>query len=246
MSQSGIPDSVPLQFETAEYAEKPDSEQCSHCNQPIIDSYYRLNDRSACPTCVELAKTNQLKTDGSFFRGLLFGIGAAIVGLIIYSAFAIATGWVIGYLSLAVGYIIAKAMLKGTGGVGGRKLQFAAVFLTYSAVSLAAIPVAIHQYSGDKSAGKNQVQTQTAGTSQNSKGLSDTSQKSGSGEGTRFLSAIASLLMLGLASPFLELSDGISGVLGLVILFVGINIAWNLTKGAELQILGPFSLKKQQ
>jgi hypothetical protein len=248
MSQTESAGPEPLQFEKAEYAGKPGVEECSTCHQQMIDSYYRLNDRRICAPCAELAKTNQLKTDGNFFRSLFFGIGAAIAGLILYAAFAIATGWVIGYLSLAVGYIIAKAMMKGSGGVGGRKFQIAAVLLTYGAVSLAAIPVAIHGYSGKSGDGNSQVQTQPqpAGESQDPNKQAVASSQSEGGSGAGFLSAIGALLLIGLASPFLELSEGIHGILGLVILFVGLNIAWKTTEAAEFQLLGPFSLAKKE
>jgi hypothetical protein len=49
------------------------------------------------------------------------------------------------------------------------------------------------------------------------------------------------LALAGLASPFLELADPLHGVIGLVILFVGIRIAWRITQGTQHEILGPFS-----
>ena len=55
------------------------------------------------------------------------------------------------------------------------------------------------------------------------------------------LGAIAgALLVAGLASPFLELQGGFSGLIGLVIIFVGMRIAWKMTAGPRLEILGPF------
>jgi hypothetical protein len=249
MAQPESPGSASLQFETAEYADKQGIEYCSQCRQQIINSYFRVNGHKTCPACVELAKANQLKSDGNFAKALVYGIGAAIAGLIIYSAFEIATGWVIGYLSLAVGWMIGKAMMKGSAGIGGRKLQIAAVILTYSAVSLAAVPVAIHYYSKERT-GKSQTQTQsqtqdqTGSESQGAEKQSAPSGESGGGSAGGLLSAFGTLLMIGLASPFLELSSGVSGIIGLVILFVGLNIAWKTTKGTELVILGPFNLEK--
>jgi hypothetical protein len=53
--------------------------------------------------------------------------------------------------------------------------------------------------------------------------------------------AIVQLAFIGLASPFLDLaSDPFHGLIGLVILFVGLKIAWQITAGSELQITGPF------
>ena len=54
-------------------------------------------------------------------------------------------------------------------------------------------------------------------------------------------SAIGALLFAGIASPFMELQDPVHGALGLIILFVGLRIAWQLTAEKTLDILGPFS-----
>ena len=40
-----------------------------------------------------------------FVRGLLFGVGGALLGLILYATVIISTHLEIGYVSLAVGYI---------------------------------------------------------------------------------------------------------------------------------------------
>jgi hypothetical protein len=53
--------------------------------------------------------------------------------------------------------------------------------------------------------------------------------------------ALAYLAFLGLASPFLELQDPLHGLIGLVILFVGLQIAWKLTAGSAVpEITGPY------
>jgi hypothetical protein len=46
--------------------------------------------------------------------------------------------------------------------------------------------------------------------------------------------------MIGLASPFLELQESFGGIIGLVILFVGIRIAWRITAAKLPEISGPF------
>jgi hypothetical protein len=52
--------------------------------------------------------------------------------------------------------------------------------------------------------------------------------------------ALLQLAIMGLASPFLEMQDPVHGIIGLIILLVGIRIAWRLTAGTETQVLGPF------
>ena len=54
--------------------------------------------------------------------------------------------------------------------------------------------------------------------------------------------ALLALAALGLASPLLGLQDPIHGIIGLVILLVGIRIAWQITDGTSAyDIVGPFS-----
>lgn len=55
--------------------------------------------------------------------------------------------------------------------------------------------------------------------------------------------ALARLALLGIASPFVQVWEGgpsFGWVIGLVILFVGIKIAWKMTAGRSLEIYGPF------
>jgi len=44
----------------------------------------------------------------------------------LYSAFGIATGLEIGYVSVAVGYIVGRAMLMGTAGLGADAIRLRA------------------------------------------------------------------------------------------------------------------------
>jgi hypothetical protein len=53
--------------------------------------------------------------------------------------------------------------------------------------------------------------------------------------------ALGVLALIGLASPFLALSNPMQGIIGLIILFVGIRIAWRMTAARQVNILGPFS-----
>jgi hypothetical protein len=57
-----------------------------------------------------------------------------------------------------------------------------------------------------------------------------------------FGAALFQLALLGLASPFLNFVGGISGMIGLIILMVGIRIAWKIAEGkSEQMIYGPFA-----
>ena len=49
-----------------------------------------------------------------------------------------------GYATLAVGWMVGKAMIKGSGGTTGLRYQVMAAVLTYVASTLARVPVWIH------------------------------------------------------------------------------------------------------
>jgi len=124
------------QFATAEYPSNPSNMTCGGCRQPISGSYFKIKGTSFCTGCTEKIRAQVPRDSHAAF---------ALVGLVLYVVFALATGLIIGYVSLAVGYIVGKAMRMGSGGVGGRRYQVAAVLLTYFAVSMSAVPIAIEQ-----------------------------------------------------------------------------------------------------
>lgn|SRR5262249_55068332 len=135
--------------------------------------------------------------DGAFPRALVLGLVGAAIGCALYAGFVILTNIEIGYMSLAVGFIVAKLMMVGSKGIGGRQYQITAALLTYCAVSLSFIPIFLYVTKLPLS-----------------------------------VVPMGKLLQLGLTAPFQELqTDTFRGLIGLVILFVGMNIAWKMTAG---------------
>lgn len=248
MSSTGSPP----QFNTAEYS--PGGEICKSCKQAITGSYYRINGMQACQRCAEQVRQQAPKDNhAAFVRAILFGVGASILGFILFAGFVIVTGISLGYISLAVGFLVGKAMVMGSSGIGGRRYQIAAALLTYAAVSMAAIPIAIH-YQGLGHLGGKGTKSSQAPLGNRSAGEVDNppytpppvdpgAAAKPKPTATGILAAFGVLGLLGLASPFLELSDPFHGIIGLVILFVGIRIAWQLTAGPKLDIQGPFQVK---
>ncbi|MDQ1389054.1 MAG: hypothetical protein QOF56_2508 [Acidobacteriaceae bacterium] len=242
------------QFGTAEYLGKQGSDHCQFCHQPIAGNYYRINNAMACGGCAEKMR-GALATDThvAYVRALVFGVFAAIAGMILYAVFEIATGLIIGYVSLAVGWMVGTAMMKGSKGVGGRRYQITAVVLTYAAVSMAAVPVWIHYGNKERQEQQQRQRNQGQPTQQQ---LEDEQRQleSESGQQPSLAAAkpvqprmsigrwLGRVVLIGLASPFLEVwGGGVSWLIGLVILFVGMKIAAKLTGGRPLEIYGPFN-----
>ena len=276
------------QFNKAEYVGESGGDQCAFCAQPAGKWYFRVNGAMSCMNCAQATKNAaSIDSHSAFARALLFGAGAAILGLILYSIFGIVTGIVIGYLSLGVGYLVGKAMMMGSRGVGGRRYQVAAVLYTYAAVSMSAIPIGVvyeikHRPAAQVQKAPTQAQvnpeppmTSTEADQQMQAEFGSSAAKPlpsragaqnarGAGQSpatTREQSAPQSaevrvsggvrprpnvaavlgyLALMGLASPFLELQEPIGGVIGLIILLVGIRIAWQLTAAKQAEIIGPF------
>lgn len=212
------------QFATAEYSPKSSTLTCVACKQPISAAYFQIKGAPVCAACTEKLRAQMPRdSHAAFARSLVFGVAGALVGLVLYVVFALATGLIIGWVSLAVGYIVGKAMHMGSGGVGGRRYQVVAVLLTYFAVSMSAVPIAIEQ-----SRMHDRAQVQSAET---------TTQPRAHVSGR----TIAVLAVVGIASPILDLRDPVQGLIGLIILFVGIRFAWRFTAGPTLNISGPYT-----
>jgi hypothetical protein len=143
--------------------------------------------------------------------------------------------------------------------VGGRRYQIAAVLLTYMAVSLAAIPVFVDQAMKLKKDHKQAVvssapaqnQNGSASSAEPSMTVTDNPATPDANHPAQEQSpkskpavspgkAFGILLLIGLASPFLELASPLSGLIGLFILFLGMQIAWKMTRRPKLVVDGPF------
>jgi hypothetical protein len=202
------------QFSTAEYAHIPGTERCSFCGNAISGEYYRVNTKMACSKCGGDAQRGQ-PTDShiAFLRGLVWGIGGAVLGLVLYSTVIITVHMSIGYLALAVGWLVGTAVIKGSNGIGGRRYQVIAVLFTYLAISMSSVPLILSEI----------LQSPQL-----------------AGHGINWVRAVPVLVKWGIASPFLKFRNPFNGIMGLVILFVGLSIAARLTAAKPLAVDGPF------
>lgn len=137
----------------------------------------------------------------ALYRGALV---RGLLGALVGSViYALVGHWVvIGYVAILVGALVAGNMMHGSDGQGGRRYQITAVVLTYFAVSLAfAIDV-----------------------------LWDVAQK---GQDPGVWAAQHPLLLVTcvLFGPFMQLVSPVSGLVGLLILFFGMQAAWRIAKG---------------
>jgi hypothetical protein len=233
-----------LNFERAVYkGEAASPDQCAYCGRGITSEYYRVGGHLACAVCAQQAQS-LIPPDAHkvFMHSLSYGAAAAVLGCLGYALVAILTGWTIGYAAIGVGYIIGWAMRRGARGHGGRRYQIAAALLTYAAVAVSFVPIAIHASLKEKAA-THQTGSATAGGGGSTQSHGDSTESSAGGtKGVGgFVVALLELLGLGLISPFLELSTSFGGgLLGLFIIFIGVRFAWQMMAVQTVPVEGPF------
>jgi hypothetical protein len=199
-----------LQFQKIEYADS--RPKCALCQGPLESMYFHLAGQRICPACAEKARAAQARpANAAVVRGLLCGAGTAVLCSAGYASIVAITGYELALVAIAVGYLVGRAVRRGSAGLGGRRCQAGAVVLTYLAITLSYLPLIIR--GADASAGQ-------------------------------VWAAIVPLLGIALAFPFLQLSDGVSGLLGLAIIAFGLLQAWRQTARDPRLLMGPYTLEE--
>ena len=209
-------------------------------------------------------------SEAAYTRALAFGGAVAVVAFFLFSVGEIATGFMFGYLSFALGWAIAKMMMIGSKGIGGRRYQWTALILTYATVSMSAVPIAIAYQDRMNAAVRAQAKAVNLAEEQRkleeefgsdgSRPLSsaaqdakkDPAQKNGKNPGFETTpriparpvvgtgAAFGTLVIIGLFSPLLALATPIQGGVLLILLILGMVLAWRTTAARRMEITGPF------
>ncbi len=232
-----------LQFEHAEVlptegASSPFGRLCVACKQPTGATYFHAQGQVVCPGCATRIQAGQQAPPPlSLARALLYGAGAALGGCILYATVAIITGWEFGLIAIVVGYMVGKAIRHGSRGLGGRPQQILAVVLTYFAITTSYIPVTIYEMVQHPEKFSRTAATQGASAQRENPA---TSPEPSSKPRMGFAGAIVMLLLLAAAAPFFSLSSGVSGIITLFLIFIGIRQAWRLTARSQILVMGPY------
>lgn len=217
-----------LQFDTAvaDGASTTGAVTCALCSRTLVSEYYDVSGQPACVDCRgELESLGQTpRGAGPLLKAGIFGMGAGIVGAIIYYAVIAITNFEIGIVAILIGYMVGYAVRKGAGGRGGRRFQVLAIALTYTAVALAYTPIAV------KSALRGRAETRAT------EGANAPAHESGS-----LPKALAIAAGLIAALPILVIVGGLPGsAISALIIFFGMKQAWKMTGAAAFEITGPY------
>jgi hypothetical protein len=125
-------------------------------------------------------------------------------------------------------------MKKGSNGLGGTRYQIAAVVLTYLAISASAVPVMVN-------AVNKRVEERNVQLAQQSQSEGQSPEQAQHVQ-INWNRLAGTLALWAAASPFLELQSSPGAMIGLVILFVGLSIAFRMTAARPLAVDGPYAV----
>lgn len=136
-----------LQFDKAEFDAPTSAIACASCNSALTQQYFSVNGQSLCAQCTESVRLTLNRKSGTkeILKSILFGLGAAIAGFIIYYAVLKITGYEIGLIAILVGFMVGKAVMIGSGYRGGIKYSVIAVLLTYISIVSTYVPLIIEE-----------------------------------------------------------------------------------------------------
>ena len=137
-----------LQFDKAEYSgatsEAPPT-VCAPCQNALAGEYFHVNEQPFCATCKAEVERVLGGSPGpaGFVKAALGGIAGGIAGALLYYLVLALSGYEIGIIAIAVGFLVGKGVRWGTGNRGGRLYQALAVGLTYVAIVSTYVPAVV-------------------------------------------------------------------------------------------------------
>ena len=261
-----------LSFEEAELDGQSGGLACTFCSAELRSMYFEVNETATCEKCrYEIEK---LQTAGSgiarIVRAGVAGLGAAAVGAGIYYAVLELTGYKIGLIAIAVGFLVGGAVRWGSQGRGGWLYQLLAVGLTYVAIVSTYVPTLL-QAMNEELGGEQVIEEMIDPLTEIPEGQLLEERGGVLGEAipaieemsvveqeqvdvapaaempVEEMGAVAMVMAAGLffllvlAIPFLA---GFENVIGLLIIFFALWQAWSMNRRSVLEITGPFEVGK--
>lgn len=245
MSSDATPVSSPEGLRFDEPAAGAGAPICGRCQALIADAYYEVNGHVVCAGCKAALEQSPTGSGASrMLRATAFGLGGAIVGAGVYYAILAVTGYEIGLVAIAVGWLVGRGVQKGSDGRGGWAYQALAVGLTYLAIVSTYVPFIVKAMTGDEAkasaaapAPAARADTVSANATPNAADTAESAQAAVSaGE---FAVGVVALLALAAAAPFLA---GFENVLGILIIGFALYQAWQMNRRVPMTINGPYAV----
>lgn len=250
-----------LGFERVERAGLDEGERdgvvCALCSQPVRAVYFELAGRAVCAPC--RGRTLTEREGGSrlerFARATVCGLGAAILGSLLWYTVSRLTGYEFGLLAIVIGLMVGGAVRFGSRRRGGWAYQTLAMFLTYAAIVSTYIPPILEEIRGgaQTEAAGGPAAADPAGADAGSRvapvpvvgqpTAAPVREKGGLVVENRLLARLLGYVLLfafACAAPFLA---GLENFMGWIILAIGLYEAWKLNRRDTLVFNGPFRVQ---
>ena len=224
-----------MQFDRAEYADASASAPaCGLCQKALADAYFEVNGQTMCAGCTdEVRQAHGVEPGkGGFVMAVGAGIGAGILGALLYYAVLALSGYEFGLIAIVVGLLVGRAVRWGSGGRGGRRYQVIAVGLTYLAIVSCYVPFI---FQGLAESPSNQAGEATAGAADKAPVASEQPPATAGG----IVIALALFGAIVLASPFLA---GFENIIGWLIIGFALYEAWKVNRRVHVEVAGPFAI----
>jgi len=240
-SEPATADFGPIDFARAEFA--PDvaarAGACGHCGRPFIDAYYTFGASVHCARCNSALRDTLSRGPGAagLVRALGFGAVAAAAGALLWALVTAATGYSIGLIAVAVGWLVGNAIRRGSGGFGGWPFQAMAIVLTYLAIVSSYVPEILEVMEAQHAEAI--LQTEQWDETGNAAPPISRGSPSAGMPIEKWISVIA----LAVSLPFLM---GLDNAIGLLIIGIALFEAWRINRGSLPETLGPFRIRSPQ
>jgi hypothetical protein len=228
---------------------------CTLCHTPFEAEYFDVGGQQICRACSEkLAyQTSTPREMSTLVRAGIAGLIASVLGAVLYFAVMAISGFEVGLVSIAIGYMVGYGVRLGTRGRGGRRFQVIALVLTYWAIGLAYSTLAIKALFDARSEGATAGISgpQKSGATQDAAGqpaapaTQDAAAESDQAPitGTQFVFGLLYLLGFTFVMPVLAIASDMPGGLisGAIIVF-GMMQAWKMTAAPVVTVTGPYRI----
>jgi hypothetical protein len=240
---------------------------CAHCGVPIGSEYYTVGDSIFCPRCHEGALTLLARGPGlvGHGRAAIFGLGAAAGGAVLWAVVTRVTGYELGIIAIAVGWLVGVAVRAGSGGRGGAVSQGLAVVLTYLAIVSTYVPLILDTWratpveqlmdedgmesgqAGGTVEGAVVDEDEDAAARTDFAAVGDAASESAlpvDEQGRLRIDAamVGAALLVALALPFMM---GFENAIGLLIIGIALWEAWRQSRRVRIAVAGPFRVGSQ-
>lgn len=230
-----------LQFDRAEFDQPATT--CVLCSEPLRDRYFEVNGQITCPGCCERLRgpAEHGTRTSRVVRAVGAGVGAAILGSLLYWVILAVSGYEFGLIAVIVGIGVGKAVAWGSRGKGGWRYQALAMVLTYLAMVTAYAPMVFAELAKTASETPAGAGTSSQPSAETPPATSEVTDEPVTVFGA--VVAFAVLLAFLCTLPFLA---GIENILGILILGFGLFEAWKLNRRVQVVVTGPHEITVPQ